>query len=162
MKKYRQDLTHAAVAAVLAYDPLTGQLTHIKASARSPAGRPAGRLDTKGYYRTRLFGAEYKNHRLAWLLYYGAWPANEIDHINGNPADNRIENLRDATTFENSMNRQRPMKNNSTGYLGVCKARGGFIAQLKLGERKLRSTVQKTAGEAAAIYEQWKRTNCVA
>lgn len=156
MKKYRQDLTYAEVAAVLAYDPLTGVLTHLHATKRSPAGRPAGRLDTKGYYRTRIGTAEYKNHRLAWLLHYRVWPEKEIDHINGDPSDNRIDNLRDVSTFENSMNRKNAMCNNKTGFLGVSAVKGGFIAQLKVGKRKLRSAAMKTAEEAAALYNRWK------
>jgi len=40
-------------------------------------------------------------HRLAWYLYYGVMPRYEIDHINGDKGDNRIENLREVTPSQN-------------------------------------------------------------
>lgn len=43
-------------------------------------------------------------HRLAWALHYGAWPKNEIDHINGVKSDNRLSNLREANRSENQRN----------------------------------------------------------
>lgn len=161
MKKYRQDLSYEAVAAVLAYDPLTGVITFKHASRRSPAGRPAGRKDSKGYLRTRLGNAEYKNHRLAWLLHNGVWPKLEIDHINGDPADNRIANLRDVPAAVNGLNRKRAMSNNVVGVLGVSPADGGFVAQLKVGPVRLRSAVLPTVDRAAAVYAAWKQQYAV-
>ena len=157
MKKYRQDLSYEAVAAILAYDPLTGVLTFKHASRRSPAGRPAGRKDNKGYLRTRIGNAEYKNHRLAWLLHNGAWPVLEIDHINGDTTDNRIANLRDVPAKINGLNRARAMRNNTVGVLGVSPASGGFVAQLKVGSTRLRSAVLPTVEQAAAVYAAWKQ-----
>lgn len=43
-------------------------------------------------------------HRLAWRIYYGRWPSKDIDHKNGDPSDNRISNLREATEQENTFN----------------------------------------------------------
>lgn len=55
---------------------------------------------------------------MAWLLHYGKWPRSELDHINGNPFDNRISNLRDVTRQENNMNQSRSRANTS-GQTGV-------------------------------------------
>lgn len=158
MRAYRRDLTFDEVAAVLAYDPLTGVLTFRHASKRSPAGRPAGRRDKKGYLRTRMGLGEYKNHRLAWLLYYGAWPTQEIDHINGKTADNRIENLRDVSFSTNGLNRVRAMSNNRLGVLGVHSTGNGFVAQLKVGPNRFRSPLLASIKEAEAMYANWKQT----
>ena len=46
----------------------------------------------------------YYGHRLAWFLHYGEWPTGEIDHVNGNPSDNRIANLRIATRLQQAAN----------------------------------------------------------
>lgn len=67
------------------------------------------RRDADGYHR---FTLNYRGrclnfaaHRAIWLLHHGEWPKHQIDHINRDPADNRIENLRDVTPLENVRNR---------------------------------------------------------
>lgn len=58
-------------------------------------------------------------HRVAWALHYGRFPKQLIDHRNGNPHDNRIENLREATHSENAMNAPRKSGRVSKGPKGV-------------------------------------------
>lgn len=154
MKKYYQaDFTAAQVAEVLAYNPLTGILTYARASNRRKVGQIAGRVDTKGYYRVRLFGREFKAHRLAWLLTYGVWPSAEIDHINGIPGDNRLANLRAVSTSENGQNRKKAMRNNKTGLLGVSDIGGGrYVAQIKIGGVQHYIGCYRTPEEAHAAY----------
>jgi|SRR5262249_60934945 len=61
----------------------------------------------KGYRRITLDGRQHFGHRLAWLHVHGVWPPDQIDHINGARADNRIANLRPATHQQNASNRRR-------------------------------------------------------
>ena len=82
-------------------------------------GQIAGSLFSNGYRRIKINGKCYLEHRLVWLFHKGEFPKNEIDHVNGNIADNRIENLREATRSENSCNRKTPI-DNTTGFKGVC------------------------------------------
>jgi hypothetical protein len=63
-------------------------------------------------------GRRFQAHRLAWLYVYGEWPNGAIDHINRDPGDNRISNLRLATPTQNNANRARPACNTS-GVKGV-------------------------------------------
>ena len=61
-------------------------------------------------------------HQAVWIVWYGRWPVGEIDHKNGNPRDNRIENLRECNRSENVQNTLLEWKPNPvTGIPGVMK-----------------------------------------
>lgn len=57
----------------------------------------AGAKETRGYRQIRIDGILFMAHRLVWLMIRNEWPLDDIDHINRNRDDNRIENLRVAT-----------------------------------------------------------------
>ena len=80
--------------------------------------RPAGTVTSKGHREIKVKGKEYKAHRLIWLYANGKFPDDQIDHINGDPSDNRIENLRDVTHQENQKNQKKP-RTNTSGHVGV-------------------------------------------
>jgi hypothetical protein len=66
------------------------------------------------------------------VLCNGSWPQLTIDHINGNRHDNRIENLREVTPSENTLNKLLAWKpNKDTGVAGVRLARSGFLAKIR-------------------------------
>lgn len=74
--------------------------------------------ERKGYKTGRLYGVNLKAHRVAWALHFGEWPENQIDHINGNKSDNRVENLRPIVNHENCRHKGMHSRNTS-GYTGV-------------------------------------------
>lgn len=78
----------------------------------------------------RINREAYLAHRVIWALVKGAWPAGQIDHINGNPIDNRMENLREVAGPENQRNMKRCSVNTS-GATGVdwSSARGKWRAR---------------------------------
>lgn len=82
------------------------------------AGRPAGRPHRHGHLYANINYRNYALHRLAWLYVYGKWPSRSIDHINGNPTDNRMSNLRECTQTQNMRN-ARIRKDNTSGIKGV-------------------------------------------
>lgn len=91
----------------LRYDPETGEFTALIAAGKRKAGDRLGYPDALGYWKLAFKGKWVLAHRLAWFMTYGKWPEGEIDHINGDPGDNRIANLREATRSQNAMNTRR-------------------------------------------------------
>lgn len=65
-----------------------------------------------------VLGVHLAAHRVVWALHFGSWPAEWIDHINGDPGDNRLCNLRTVTPEANARNARRSRRNKS-GVTGV-------------------------------------------
>lgn len=99
------------------YNPEIGIFINKVRRGNSHAGTHAGHLNKDGYFRININKKLYLTHRLAWLYVYGDLPA-YIDHINRNPSDNRIANLRSVTKKQNHENIGLPA-NNKSGYKGV-------------------------------------------
>lgn len=112
-------LTTDDIRSVLSYTPGTGVFVwKVNITNRVKAGTIAGTTNKFGYIQIVLRNKGYKAHRLAWAYVHGYFPDADIDHINGNTSDNRIENLRLATHAENMRNRRMP-KTNTSGVKGV-------------------------------------------
>ena len=90
-----------------------------------------GTVNSAGYVLTRLrIGSQLpsiKLHHMVWVLVHGRFPT-QIDHINGDKTDNRLENLREVSYSENNKNKIHPWRPNAqTGLPGVClKSNGKF------------------------------------
>ena len=102
---------------LLKYNPKTGEFIWLKSKGSNKAGDIAGGL-INGYVKIKVNNRNHYAHRLAWFYVYGAWPENQIDHINHDRSDNRIDNLREVTGKENSKN-QKMHITNSSGVTGV-------------------------------------------
>jgi hypothetical protein len=111
-------ITQSELKSQLHYNQETGIFTWIKSKRSDVVGKQAGSY-LNGYLKVKINQSPYYLHRLAWLYTYGKWPKNEIDHINGIKADNRIKNLRDVSASMNQENHRKPQVNNKSGYLGV-------------------------------------------
>lgn len=100
-----------------------GYLLWKKAPERKPSflGNRAGSIGTGNYRNLKLSSCGcrfcFDEHRAVWAMFYNYWPI-EIDHINGDRQDNRIENLREVTRSENLRNARRRCTNVS-GVTGV-------------------------------------------
>lgn len=118
---------------IFAYDPLTGVVSwkerpasHFDSISEQSrwntrlAGKAAGSLksDKRGGMVVTVYGVVYRLHRLAWLLSNGEWPALTIDHRDGDPTNNKLENLRLASGAEQQRNTGLSCRNKS-GVRGV-------------------------------------------
>lgn len=159
----RNDLTGEHLRHVLDYDEKTGILSwrynpiRPKAWNTRFAGKPAGSpCGPNGTIQIRVDDVLYLAHRLIFVWMTGAWPTAVIDHINGDPADNRWENLRQATQGENTRNRKGPQKNNKSGFLGVRYRphHGKWEARINFGGKLVWHQYADSAQEAAAARRE--------
>lgn len=72
------------------------------------------------YYRVKIYGVTHMNHKIVWALHneFTSQENLQIDHIDGDTANNKIDNLRLVTTQVNLKNTRRK-SNNSSGFTGV-------------------------------------------
>ena len=156
--KRAKQITAEQAAEFMAYDPETGALSWKKKPNRNVRlSDPVGSMMPRGYIQVSLLGTKYLAHRIAWLLYYGEWPENLIDHINGDRADNRIANIRDVTQDVNMQNLRGPTALNKVGLLGVRKKRKKFQAQIRLHGATTHIGTFATPEEAHQAYIAVKR-----
>lgn len=143
-----RDLSHADVLDMFIYDSESGLLTRRKWTSNRTVGAPVGSPNKDGHLKTTIRGKSYLVHRVIWLMNYGEWPAGCVDHIDGDPANNRLSNLRIASKSENGRNRGISVLNTS-GCTGVCwlSKLGRWQAQIKTDEG------HKCLGQFETIFE---------
>jgi hypothetical protein len=134
------------------YDPETGHFTArvFRGTSAKKAGERVGVRSDGKYPSIWIDGKLHKCHRLAWLYVYGELPALQIDHINGDPADNRISNLRLASQSQNKAN-TRTYANNRLGVKGVRLRDGAFQARCSKDGRTYHLGSFATVEEASAV-----------
>ena len=116
------------------------------------SGNKAGVLMESGYIKIVINRKPYRAHRLAWVYIYGVWPK-EIDHINGDRADNRIENLRVVTKSQNQMNRKALSRPTASGVKGVTfhSKTGKWRTRIMVGKKMISLGLYATVEEAASV-----------
>ena len=113
------------------YDDRSGKLVN-KRTGKVVRGRKGAQRNGEYRYLNMHFSASGKDcqflmHQAVWAWHHGRFPTLQIDHINGNGFDNRIENLREVSGSENKMNTLYPWKPNAkTGLPGVYICKGGY------------------------------------
>lgn len=123
---------------LLTYNKLTGKFTRLNsAPGESNAMDNAGSMNWNGYTHIQVDGRCYMAHRLAWIYEIGSIPEGmEIDHINHDKSDNRIENLR-LITKENNLKNKSKYSSNSSGVNGVHwrKDKGKWQAKIRVNKK---------------------------
>ena len=120
------------------YNPLTGNIIHIEDTRRNKVGDIIGRLDSYGYLIVEAImddgkRKQIRSHRLAFYIMEGHLPE-QIDHVDGDRANNKWFNLRSCTNAENSMNKG-IRKGNTSGYRGVGRHQGKWIGRVMINNK---------------------------
>jgi hypothetical protein len=142
--------TQAQLLELFAYDPETGALTGKTWRGPKAPGSAAGYLHPSGYILVQVEGAYTSAHRIIWCMVKGYWPV-EVDHRNLIGADNRWDNLREATHAQNCMNR-RLRADNIAGFKGVQKDGNTYRARITINGKLKNLGRFETAEAAAAAY----------
>jgi len=91
---------------LFSYDEETGEIRwKVSRTGRIKAGMLAGTPDQKGYRLMMVDRYRTRAHHIAWAMHYNEWAPDMIDHINGQPSDNRISNLRLCSHQQNMANK---------------------------------------------------------
>ena len=160
---------YQAFAKRVSYDPETGVFLWLRREGDSRsvnqwnsrlAGKEAGSIESRGYRRISITSISGETvailfHRLAWLMVYGELPKYHIDHINQQPGDNRIANLRDVTAKVNGKNK-RMQKDNRSGINGVSfrKKTGKWRAHCYINGKNTYFGQYATPEEALAVLKE--------
>jgi hypothetical protein len=145
---------------LIQYNPDTGSFKWIMPVGNRHVGSPAGSYNKRGYLKINVHGVTYQATHLAWFLTYGEWPQGIIDHIDRNPSNNKLSNLRDIPHRLNTLNRR---GNSKTGLpKGVYKNRHGsynvmvwLLGRLKYIGR-FKTLEEATMVAEAAQRKQWE------
>lgn len=147
----KQDkLTHELVRKMFDYNEETGELIwkwhpYPKRMA-ALVGNPIKGLSRNGYKRVHISGDTHYLHRMIWFWNHGEWPSKSLDHINNDKTDNRLCNLREATSTQNARNKKmnRPK--------GVHKHRDKYRSRIQVNGRKVHLGCFDTPEEAHNAY----------
>jgi len=145
---------------ILRFDATTGEFTW-RARNENPAwsaryaGTTAGYLRSDGYMNIKTLRRSISSHRVAFLMVHGYLP-NQIDHKNGIPSDNRIDNLRGCRSGAPNCCNRLLSPRNTTGFKGLSKRRasGSWDAKIKYQGEHIHIGTFKTKVEAARAYDK--------
>jgi hypothetical protein len=113
-----------------------GKLFYKKSAGCMKKGSEVGTVTERGYVKTLIGRKPFLVHRIIFMMHKGYLPKC-LDHIDGNPSNNRIENLRVATLSQNNLNRGKH-KRNTSGYKGVTWVAtvGKYSARIAIGKQR--------------------------
>ncbi len=135
----------------------------LKTSNKVNVGEIVGSNNGNGYLRTSINFKSYHIHRLVFMWHHGYFPK-EIDHINGNRSDNRIENLRSVTHSQNGKNIK---TRNSIGINGIRweESRSKWNVSIGVDKKKIHLGRFKNLNDAIdarkvaeiQFFKEWRR-----
>jgi hypothetical protein len=123
-------------------------------SVRHPGDEVAPAPDPHGYQFVTLRRKHYAVHRVVFLLVHG-WLPKFVDHIDGNPGNNLVANLRPATHLQNMRN-AKTRKDNTSGVKNVYwhKQVRRWQVRLSIAGKQVSFGCFATLDEASAVAAQ--------
>lgn len=149
--------TYEQIRELFDYDPERGCLVRkVKRGQCFNVGDVAGSLFPSGYYYIEIDGKSYSTHRLIWLWHNGYWSENQIDHVDQDKLNNRIENLREVSKSCNLRNTGNSRANTS-GVKGVQwnKNKGKWDAKITIDGKQRQ--IGTFSDFVAAVVARWKK-----
>lgn len=160
----KMTITQARLKELFDYDPNTGSLVWKTARQGIKVGEVAGSINkVSGYRAIMVDGRAHRAHRLVWLWHHGKFPDHEIDHVDRDKQNNRIENLRDVSSMLNKLNRRSYA---ASGFKGVRMQRGRFFAQIAIFGKTVCLGIFDSPEEAHEVFKQvhrdlyWQHSEC--
>lgn len=145
------EITQARVRKLFDYRDDGVLIWKVAQSNRAAAGSVAGSRNKAGYIRIRIDKLRYSAHRLVFLFHHGIMPQ-AIDHIDGNPSNNRVENLRAATLTQNQGNRVSRRKNGLPKGVDWKPRVGKYQARITMNGRQVFLGLYSSPDDAHAAY----------
>lgn len=148
-------LSHERLLTLVEYCPESGIFRNkVKRGNASPAGKVLGTKNASGHLVLQIDKEMFLAHRLAWFYCFKEWPLEILDHIDGNPENNSLDNLREANKATNNYNTGMIVTNTS-GIKGAYynKSRKYYYSQITFnGKRIYLGGGFKTPEEAGELY----------
>lgn len=141
---------------MLDYNPETGALVwRVPRGPHGEIGKKAGSLSKNGRLYLSVGLARYMAHRVAWCIYYGKWPEQNVSALNGDYTDLRIANY---VELSSGLTAQKggPKRTGQSGIRGVGwdKSRGKWIASITRNYKLINLGRFDSKEEARAAYER--------
>lgn len=124
------------------------------------SGVSVGWITDRGYFKVHMNGKEYFSHRLIWIYHFGVIGSLDIDHIDRDKANNRIENLRTCTRSANLHNAT-AKRDNKGGCVGVAwnKKHKYWEVEISINYARTKLGIYKDYFEACCIRKAFEVDN---
>jgi hypothetical protein len=115
-------------------------------------------IGNRGYLKGTINGRTLMAHRVIWAMVYNEWPSGDMDHIDHCRTNNKLENLRLVSKFENMKN-QSMAKNNTTGVTGVYWSPRDqkWLAQIRVNKKQIYLGIFSEFNKAVQIRKAAER-----
>lgn len=134
-------------------------IRHKNDGHRIKANNPAGYQEKNKYWRVKSGKKVFLVHRIVFVLLGNTLDKNSIvDHIDGNPANNSISNLRKVTPGENCRNRK-IRSDNKTGISGITRDADSYSSMVTLDGKAIKKSVSISKygdEEAFRLIQEWR------